>query len=593
MKNKSLGMQIFKVVVAVIIAMMTIFTIVVGVSYNNMNTKSIDKLRTALLADYDLMIKNEVGTIVSMLDGINEKIESGIMSKEKGMELGANIIRKARYGESGYFWVDNRDGICVVLPVAQKVEGTNRLDFEDSNGYKPLAALIEISEKEGSGYIDYYWPKDKDSEPTQKRGFGALYEPFDWIIGTGNYIEDIDKVVAEQVKANKKELIASFTVIAIIGLVTIVVATIALLLFSKKLTRAFNSMGQNIVALAEYNLVHEPEKDYSKSKNEIGEIYRATVSLKENLHDIVSGINSHAQSTAATSEQLTATAQSTANSADEVADAVANIADGANSQAEDTQRAAMSVEENGKALNEMIEILKSLVDATDEINLKKDEGNKALEDLTELISQIKEKSLVVNQTIIDTNDNAEEISRASEMIQSIADQTNLLALNAAIEAARAGEAGKGFAVVAEEIRKLAEDSNKFTEEIRIIIEGLKTKSQSAVNIMQQVGEIVQNQDTQTLNTKNKFGEIADAVARSRSIVSQVDENANKIDANNKNIVGVIENLSAIAQENAATTEEASASVETQSASINEISNASENLANIANDLQSEISRFKL
>lgn len=99
MKNKSLGMQIFKVVVAVIIAMMTIFTIVVGVSYNNMNTKSIDKLRTALLADYDLMIKNEVGTIVSMLDGINEKIESGIMSKEKGMELGANIIRKARYGE--------------------------------------------------------------------------------------------------------------------------------------------------------------------------------------------------------------------------------------------------------------------------------------------------------------------------------------------------------------------------------------------------------------------------------------------------------------------------------------------------------------
>ncbi len=161
------------------------------------------------------------------------------------------------------------------------------------------------------------------------------------------------------------------------------------------------------------------------------------------------------------------------------------------------------------------------------------------------------------------------------------------------EAARAGDAGKGFAVVAEEIRKLAEDSTKFTDEIRAIILGLKEKSQSAVNIMTDIAKIVEVQDNQTVITQNKFNDIEQAVEKSKLVVETINNNSRTIEEKNTQIIGVIQNLSAIAEQNAATTEAASASVETQTQSINDISSASGHLSEIASELQNEVSNFKL
>ncbi len=364
--------------------------------------------------------------------------------------------------------------------------------------------------------------------------------------------------------------------------------------------RAFKPLGyiQNAMnKIANYNLDTEEERKklekYVNNKDELGEITRSIRLMVDNLKHIVENITSHASSTAATAEELTATAQSTSSSADEVASAVGNIAQGAGSQAQDTTQAAHNIEESSNLLSDMMNILKELGEATNNIDTKKDEGKKALSDLIVAGEQNKEAASSVHQIIMETNDSAEAISKASEMIQSIADQTNLLALNAAIEAARAGEAGKGFAVVAEEIRKLAEDSTKFTEEIRTIIAGLKEKSQSAVDTMAEVGKIVEVQDKQTNITRNKFNEIEEAVNVSENIVKKLNESSKLIEDKNAQIIGVIQNLSAIAEENAATTQEASASVETQTQSINDISSASGNLAEIASELQNEVANFKL
>lgn len=365
------------------------------------------------------------------------------------------------------------------------------------------------------------------------------------------------------------------------------------ILLSRGIKVRCDSIEEYISELANYNLTYVPGRDYSNHSDEVGNIFRSIKTMVSQLTDLVGKISEHARQTAETSKNLTDIAQSTSESAREVTVAVENIAEGATGHASETTDAAQDISENTDILSRMIEIMGELQTVTAEIASKKDEGKVALESLGELTRKNKEEAEFVSKIIIETNESAEQIFKASEMIQSIADQTNLLALNAAIEAARAGEAGKGFAVVAEEIRKLAEDSNKFTEEIRLIIEALKNKSQSAVDRMNDAATIVEQQAYQNQITTEKFNEIEQSVEKSKEIVEEMNRDAKLVGEKNSKIVAVIQNLSAIAQENAATTEEAAASVQSQTESIQNISSSSDMLSEIALDLQEEVLKFKI
>ncbi len=218
-----------------------------------------------------------------------------------------------------------------------------------------------------------------------------------------------------------------------------VILGLAVYFVSKKFLKPLSIIQRSMDKISNYNLNTSEETEQAKqwvnNQDEIGAMFRSIDLMTHNLTAIVRNISSQANNTAATAQELTATAYSTNESAREVASAVGNIAEGASGQAIDTTQAAQSIEENSRSLHEMITLLKELEKVTRDIDSKKDEGKNALERLIKTGNESKEAAVLVNKIILETNESAESISKASEMIQSIADQTNLLALNAAIELA--------------------------------------------------------------------------------------------------------------------------------------------------------------
>lgn len=381
------------------------------------------------------------------------------------------------------------------------------------------------------------------------------------------------------------------TMIMILGM-CIVIAIIIVWFLSKSISSPIALAVDHINTVANYDITKDVPSIYMNRKDEMGELARAIQMIEDHLRNIIGQIASTSQNIASSAEELTATSQQEVEVADEIARTIEEIANGTNEQAKDTEQAVSSITQLGSLIEDDQKKLQELNQSSDKVIELKEEGIRNIKELVHKTNINQKSSKEINAVIVNSNESAEKIYQASQMIKNIAGQTNLLALNAAIEAARAGEAGKGFAVVADEIRKLAEQSDQFTEEISSIINELKDKTENAVITMKLMYTSVNEQTQSVKETENKFEGIAKAIEKTKNAIDILNKSGKMMEDKKDNIIGIIENLAAISEENAAGTEEASASVEEQTASMEQIANASEELANLAEEMQGSISKFK-
>lgn len=476
----------------------------------------------------------------------------GTLSREAAQQGALAVLKALRYGRNDYLWVNDLQPRMVMHPMNPKLDGQDLSTYKDPDG-KALFNEMVVVAKNGGGVVAYRWPKPGASEPVPKVSYVKQFEPWGWVLGTGVYLDDLQAEFRAQVWQT-----------AGVGAVIVVLMGVLIFLIQRSITRPLTSTVRAMASIAsgEADLTHRLD---TSGRDELSELGRHFNRFSEHLGELIRQLLTAAHSLDRHSGELGAIAAQSQRHSD--------------TQTQQMDMLATAINEVTHAIQDVARHAEQASGEVQSAERRADQGLVSIQTSLHQTEGLSDTILQAAEVIESLAQESTQIGTVLDVIRSIADQTNLLALNAAIEAARAGEQGRGFAVVADEVRLLAQRTQKSTQETHAMIERLQANSGAAVRVIQESRQASQHTIEQAGQASDSLEQINQTLrnlaAVNASIASATLQQSHVVEEINQSVVQV----AGLAQTNA------TASVQT--------SQASQQLRGIADQLGHLLGQFKM
>ena len=523
MQNKLLLIAIVPMVIALLMALAII---------TNLQANAV----TSMIDDHDSLLRSERQTQISHVVKITQKIvqreiANAVAQNKTQHQILADVrhlLKRARYGDNnlGYFFIYDSKGYNIADASNEKNHGQNRFELQDKNGVMLIQELIKASQS-GGGFVEYVYPKPGTDTLQPKLSYSAPIAGTDWFIGTGVYIDDIEKDLVTFSESVWQQLYTQIQSVISSAIVLVILTSLLMLWIAKRVAKPINEMLHtlNDIADGEGDLTRRLDIKGSDEIAQLGAAFNRFTSKLQRIisavadvtHQVSDSASSLSQQTQKTTEQLIIHN----NETDQVVTAVTQMNATANDVAENATQVADATQL-----------------ATQDSLLAQDNVATSNTAITNLVDEVEQASGHMNSL----HEQSQKIDHVLQVIGAIAEQTNLLALNAAIEAARAGEQGRGFAVVADEVRSLASRTQDSTLEIKVMLDGLHqfvAQAVSAMKTSQETSVHVMQSSTQISGSLSAVTDAVDVINdMTTHIATAATEQSSVTDEINRNMINI-------------------------------------------------------
>ncbi|MBE9610322.1 methyl-accepting chemotaxis protein [Chitinilyticum piscinae] len=411
--------------------------------------------RQSMLKDRMGKVRSQVETAAGVIGHFQQLEQEGRLDREQAQLAAIAALRQVRYDKSEYFFIFDTRQVYKLMPTKPEFEGQSKGDLKDSNGKLILQALSAAA-RAGGGFVDYDFVKLGSDKPEPKISYATLVPGWDWVIGTGVYVDDINRAFRQNLLIGVGQLLLLGV---LIGGVAWLVARSILYQLGGEPAQAMHIMHQVAAGDLRQDMPVAPA----------GSLLASLAQMNTGLRQLIGEVRDDAA-------LLQRQAGEIATSSREVSIAAGRQADATSSMAAAMEELTVSINHisDSSAVTEQASRQATALARTGVGQVA--DASQAMEHIAGCVSQASEQIRLLNSK-------AQEVSGIAAVIKDIAGQTNLLALNAAIEAARAGEQGRGFAVVADEVRKLAERTATATVNIEQVLASIQTDTLAVVGVM--------------------------------------------------------------------------------------------------------------